>query len=38
MRAQTFKWLFFKTLKSADSPIWRSTGNTLKQHYSNQLR
>ena len=25
MRAQTFKWLFLKTLKSADSPFWRST-------------
>ena len=24
MRAQTFKWLFLKTLKSADSPFWRS--------------
>jgi len=25
VRAQTFKWLFLKTLKSADSPFWRST-------------
>jgi len=29
MRAQTFKWLFLKTLKSSDSPFWRSAVDHL---------